>query len=78
MKGIDKDKRFSEILKSYLEEREQQGSLSIKTLLEMLLDTLMKAERDIYLKNSDSNKANGYYNRSLTAGSFKLALSSKG
>jgi len=32
----------------------------------MLLDTLMKAERDIYLKNSDSNKANGYYNRSLT------------
>ena len=74
MKSIDKDKVISEILKSYLEEREQKGSPSIRALLEMLLDTLMKAEREVFLKNSDSNKANGHYSRSLNSGSFKLDL----
>jgi len=74
MEPINKDKVLSEIIKSYLEEREKKGSPPIRALLEMLLDTLMKVERDIYLKNSDSNKANGYYNRSLTTGTFKLDL----
>ena len=74
MKSVDKDKLISEIVKSYLEEKEQKGSPPIRALLEMLLDTLMKAERDVYLKNAESNKANGYYNRSLTTGAFKLDL----
>ena len=74
MESINKDKVLSEIIKSYLEESEKRGSLSIRTLLEMLIDTLMQAERDIYLKHSNSNKANGYYNRSLTTGTFKLDL----
>jgi len=52
MKSVDKDKLISEIVKSYLEEKEQKGSPPIRALLEMLLDTLMKAERDVYLKNA--------------------------
>lgn len=74
MKSVDKDKVISEILKSYLEEKEKKGSPPIRALLEMLLDTLMKAERDVYLKDSDSNKANGYYTRSMNTGSFRLDL----
>jgi len=61
MQDINKDKGLSEIINAYPEEREK-SNLSIRILLKMLLGNLMKAERDIYLKNSDSNKANGYYN----------------
>jgi len=42
MESINKDKVFSEILKSYLEESERKGSLYIRALLEMLLDTLIR------------------------------------
>ncbi len=49
--------------------------LGIKRLFEEVLNQIMKTERDIYLKDSPGNKANGYYPRRLTEGSFCLDLS---
>jgi transposase-like protein len=38
----------------------------------------MKGERKIFLENHSKNKGNGYYSRSLSAGSFKLNLNVPG
>jgi transposase-like protein len=46
----------------------------IKMILEETLNHLMKIERDIFLKGSPGNKANGYYHRQLSEGSFCLDL----
>jgi len=43
---LNKDKGLSEIIKAYLKEREEKGSPSIRALLEMLLDTLMKGKKE--------------------------------
>jgi len=34
----------------------------------------MKSERKIFLSEEEDNKANGYYGRTLNAGSFKIDL----
>jgi transposase-like protein len=34
----------------------------------------MNQERNFFLENDDDNKANGYYERSLNTGSFKLNI----
>jgi transposase-like protein len=34
----------------------------------------MKQERNFFLENDNNNKANGYYERSLNTGSFKLNI----
>jgi transposase-like protein len=34
----------------------------------------MNQERNLFLENDDDNKANGYYERSLNIGSFKLNI----
>ncbi|WP_353684505.1 hypothetical protein V4D30_01560 [Thermodesulfovibrio sp. 3907-1M] len=49
----------------------------IKRLLEETINQIMKSERQIFLKNSPGNKANGYYPRQLSEGSFCLDLKSK-
>jgi len=47
----------------------------IKRLFEETINQIMKSEREIYLKNSPGNKANGFYPRRLCEGSFCLDLS---
>lgn len=47
---------------------------AIKMLLELVLNTAMNAERDLYLKQDVLNKGNGLYERKLAAGSFNLDL----
>ncbi|WP_353684939.1 hypothetical protein V4D30_03865 [Thermodesulfovibrio sp. 3907-1M] len=49
----------------------------IKRLLEETINQIMKSERQIFLKNNPGNKANGYYPRQLSEGSFCLDLKSK-
>jgi Transposase and inactivated derivatives len=38
------------------------------------METLMKSERKIFLSEEEDNKVNGYYGRTLNAGSFKIDL----
>ena len=47
--------------------------LCIKEFIELVMETLMKSERKVFLSEED-NKANGYYGRTLNAGSFKIDL----
>jgi putative transposase len=48
--------------------------LAMSRLLEELLEEIMKGEREVFLEKEPNNKGNGYYSRSLSAGSFKLNL----
>ncbi|WP_423837406.1 transposase, partial [Thermodesulfovibrio thiophilus] len=50
----------------------------IKTIAAMLLNELMKKEREIYLRESIENKANGYYERQLACFLGNLGLSIPG
>jgi len=52
-----------------------EGHSGIKRLFEEVLNQIMRTERDIFLKGSPGNKANGYYPRRLSEGSFCLDLS---
>lgn len=47
---------------------------ALQTVLETMVNKGMKLERDIHVSNSDSNKANGFYNRKVNWGSKKLDL----
>jgi transposase-like protein len=73
--GTVREELFKEAVKDVLGEKiPMEDNPAIKRLLEELLNQIMKTERDIFLKNSPEDKANGYYPRSLSEGSFSLDL----
>jgi hypothetical protein len=43
--------------------------LGVKEFIELVMD-----ERKVFLSEEEDNKANGYYGRTLNAGSFKIDL----
>ena len=45
--------------------------LGVKEFIELVMETLMKSERKVFLSEEE---ANGYYGRTLNAGSFKIDL----
>jgi transposase-like protein len=51
-----------------------QEKIGIRKLLESVVELVMNQERNFFLENDDDNKANGYYERSLNTGSFKLNI----
>lgn len=71
-----KEKAIEEVLrKNFPGGLRAQEKVAMHRLLEELLEGIMKGEREVFLENSSNNKGNGYYPRSLAAGSFKLNLS---
>ena len=68
MKNLNLDKILEELSK--IDSKE-----GIKTIASLLLNELMKKEREIYLKNSVDNKGNGYYERQLACLLGNLNLS---
>jgi len=68
MGDLNLDKVLEELSK--IDSRE-----GIKTIAAMLLNELMKKEREIYLRESIENKANGYYERQLACFLGNLGLS---
>ena len=48
--------------------------LGVKEFIELVMETLMNSERKVFLSEEEDNKANGYYGRTLNAGSFKIEL----
>ncbi len=87
-------KRDTELLKHKKEDIEDMEQMDLEGILKqisqintkdgmamisaMLLNALMQKERQIYLKNSTENKANGYYDRNLACLFGNLALSIPG
>jgi len=70
-----KEEAIEEVLKKYFKgSLNNQEKVAMHRLLEELLEEIMKGERKIFLENHSNNKGNGYYSRSLSAGSFKLNL----
>jgi transposase-like protein len=51
-----------------------QEKIGIRKLLESVVELIMNQERNFFLENDEDNKANGYYERSLNTGSFKLNI----
>jgi len=68
MEDLNLDKVLDEISK--IDSRE-----GIKTIAALLLNELMKKEREIYLRESIDNKANGYYERQLACFLGNLGIS---
>jgi len=68
MGDLNLDKVLDEISK--IDSRE-----GIKTIAALLLNELMKKEREIYLRESIDNKANGYYERQLACFLGNLGIS---
>lgn len=67
----------SDVVEKLFSEDKHTGSTAISHLLSELINRIMVAEREIYLSQHDisgNNKANGYYPRSLNAGSFRLGI----
>ena len=60
---------FKAIANHYLQRMQQGENITILSILEELLNTLMIAERDIYLSLYTDNQANGFYNRTLNPNS---------
>ena len=69
-----KEKAIEEVLKKYFRILEPREKVAMHRLLEELLESIMKGEREIFLEHDPDNKGNGYYPRSLSAGSFQLNL----
>jgi len=62
-------------LQSILNQINSQDSIhGLKEINEIFLNALMKKERDVFLRYTDSNKANGYYDRTLASGLGKIDL----
>jgi putative transposase len=70
-----KEEAIEEVLKKHFKGGlNTQEKLAMSRLLEELLEEIMKGEREVFLEKEPNNKGNGYYSRSLSAGSFKLNL----
>jgi transposase-like protein len=50
------------------------GDATVNELLSTLLNRLAAAERTVYLRKADTDKANGFYSRGLEAGSLPLSI----
>jgi transposase-like protein len=80
---MDKKEYFEKILDRSTEELVKelfpngittQEKIGIRKLLESVMELIMNQERNFFLENDEDNKANGYYERSLNTGSFKLNI----
>ncbi|WP_041674626.1 hypothetical protein [Sulfurihydrogenibium sp. YO3AOP1] len=80
---MDKKEYFEKILDRSTEELVKelfpngittQEKIGIRKLLESVVELVMNQERNFFLENDEDNKANGYYERNLNTGSFKLNI----
>ncbi len=68
-------KEQQETIEMILQQIEQQDTTQgLKDISDILLNTLMKSERDVFVRRDASNKGNGFYPRSLMTGLGKISL----
>lgn len=64
-----------ETVEMLLQEIQQQDSVAgLKDISNLILNSLMKSERDVFVRKNPNNKGNGYYSRSLMSGLGKINL----
>lgn len=61
-------------LETMLEMINSQDHQGLKALNEAFMNALMLKEREMFLRNNGSNKANGFYSRTLASGLGKIEL----
>ena len=80
---MDKKEYFEKVLNRSTEELVKEffpngittkEKIGIRKLLESVVELVMNQERNFFLENDEDNKANGYYERNLNTGSFKLNI----
>ncbi|RMF98054.1 MAG: hypothetical protein D6734_00890 [Candidatus Schekmanbacteria bacterium] len=71
MFNYSKKHAIAEVVERYFSEKKT----SFANLLEQILDCIMRNEREIFLSKDSSNKANGFYPRSLSTALGKLDIS---
>jgi putative transposase len=73
LKNLSKEQQ--ETVEMLLQQIESQDNVQgLKDISDILLNTLMKSERDVFVNRNGSNKANGFYPRSLMTGLGKIDL----
>lgn len=72
-KNFPKDQQ--DMLDQVLAQIERQDTTEgLKALYQALLNTVMKSERDVFVKKDQNNKGNGFYPRALVTGMGKFDL----
>jgi putative transposase len=73
--NLIKEEAIEKVLQKYFAgDLNSAKKAAMKQLLETVLDEIMRSERRIFLQGSTDNKANGYYPRTLTGGSWRLDI----
>jgi transposase-like protein len=73
--NLIKEEAIEKVLQKYFQgDLNSAKKAAMKQLLETVIDEIMKTERKMFLQGSTDNKGNGYYPRTLTAGSWKLDI----
>lgn len=70
-----KQKAIGEVMDKHLKNGTDDEKIAFATLLENLLDSFMKGEREIFLDKDADNKGNGFYERTVATALGKLNLS---
>jgi len=73
--NYSKKRAIAEAIEHYLSDRTSEEKASFADLLEQVLDCIMRSEREIFLSGNSSNKANGFYPRTLSTALGKLNIS---
>lgn len=72
-KNFHKDQQ--DMLDQVLAQIERQDTTEgLKSIYQALLNTVMKSERDVFVKKDQNNKSNGFYPRTLVTGMGKFDL----
>lgn len=70
-----KEATIEEVVQEYLPKGSKQEQTAFAHMLEKILNSFMKQERDIFLlKDGDNNKGNGFYQRTLSTALGKLGI----
>jgi len=70
----DLDLKMIELAKQYKERQEKGEPISLLTLLQDMLNSFFKAQRELFLMENPDNSANGFYERDLHLSMGKIRL----
>ena len=73
-KLTDLDVKMIEIAKQYKQRQERGEPISIMTLLQDMLNSFFKAQRELFLMDNPDNSANGFYDRDMYLSMGKVRL----
>jgi len=63
-----------DMAKEYQERQANGEDIAITTLLQDIMNSLLKAQRELFLQENKDNSANGFYNRNINLSIGKIKL----